>query len=607
MPSINEISISSASQMTADIFTNQLILDRVFSYLSSKDVLALSRTRRCVNTMAKSYFRRALNINRRLARFFPNPAAFRALQSRSAATIAPALNFDDSYRGDRLELHVHRPHLVEIGNFLFAAGYAFVPMGRQSPDFEAGTSQLMRFLAPTAKRLDDMAGPVFDTFSFRKASGEGEADVVVQINVNRVTNSAAFRHINLAGASRIPQQSISLHHSESPINYFQFSETWVADPISLMISVPNMVGFVANPSTRGTIQIFWTSFSAIFICIWTSLHPAIPIPESMRSEDFVRKDLEHNKFALACVTLIFPESALAGIVADYMYATHIVQDVNSAIPECEWTMTDAYFAIMDGYHYQDKAITAPQILDHMQHGRLGVMRSNAASIMDRSKTGTLQKILACAQVVWLLLQCFVRRIVHLPMSSLEMGAAGYSIVALLAFGLQWNKPKDVGLPITLDPVPSRKSPDRARVAMSSPAGSRPQIWRKRSEGRADGTGTTTKQAWYGWEITFAVQGIACLVFGGWYFLAWNFSFPTVAELHAWRVACVLNIVPGFLASLIIICAGDQAEYRNVAALTLSRVHMASRLMLLVMMFIGLRRLPEGVFMTIGWTTLIPHI
>ncbi|KAA1473490.1 hypothetical protein DENSPDRAFT_277854 [Dentipellis sp. KUC8613] len=216
-----------------------------------------------------------------------------------------------------------------------------------------------------------------------------------------------------------------------------------------MTSVPDMVGFVANPSTRGTIQIFWTCFSTIFICVWTSLHPAVPIPESMRSEDFVREDLEHNKYALAFLTLFFPESALAGIVADYIYATHIVEDVNSEIPKCNWNMTDAYFAIMDGYHFEGKVIKARQILECMRDGRLGVMPSNVESIMDRSKTGSLQRIFACAQVAWLLLQCLTRRIVHLPMSALEMGSAGYSIVALLAFGLQWSKPKDVRLPTTL--------------------------------------------------------------------------------------------------------------------------------------------------------------
>ncbi|TFY51858.1 hypothetical protein EVG20_g10806 [Dentipellis fragilis] len=106
------------------------------------------------------------------------------------------------------------------------------------------------------------------------------------------------------------------------------------------------------------------------------------------------------------------------------------------------------------------------------------------------------------------------------------------------------------------------------------------------------------------SVVYLVLAIGSPVYGVWHCLAWNFSFPSRAEMWLWRVDSVLCVTVGTVVLLLF------WHYReNVAPwiTVLLFVHVASRVVIVVEMFVGLRSLPPGVFETVQWTTFIPHI
>ncbi|TFY52951.1 hypothetical protein EVG20_g10329, partial [Dentipellis fragilis] len=165
-----------------------------------------------------------------------------------------------------------------------------------------------------------------------------------------------------------------------------------------------------------------------------------------------------------------PSSSASGLIlafaiADYLEARGIVQEINAEFPACAWTIMDAYFEIMDGFVYDGKVIRHFQILELMQEGEIDLVRSDSLGIGDRSKADGIAKLIACVQIVWLMLQCLARAIKHMPLSTLELGTVGYAFVAILIYGLQWQKPKDVRMPIVLQRrKTSRRRTSRRRTA-----------------------------------------------------------------------------------------------------------------------------------------------
>ena len=68
---------------------------------------------------------------------------------------------------------------------------------------------------------------------------------------------------------------------------------------------------------------------------------------------------------------------------------------------------------------------------------------------DKSEASGVAKTLVCIQASWFCLQCFARIGQRLPISLLELNTFGHSICALLVYCLWWDKPLDIGEPISL--------------------------------------------------------------------------------------------------------------------------------------------------------------
>ncbi|KAA1473466.1 hypothetical protein DENSPDRAFT_839935 [Dentipellis sp. KUC8613] len=277
--------------------------------------------------------------------------------------------------------------------------------------------------------------------------------------------------------------------------------------------------------------------------------------------------------------------------------------------DCSWKMTDGYFAVMYGYIYEGKAVSAARVLELMKNKHIEPIPSNIEALRDRSKTDSLGKALACLQITWLMVQCLARTIKHLPMSTLEIGTVGYAFITIAAYIIQWYKPKDIQIPTVLHRGPDAPQPDTRQNGTSqfSAESRRPEMAFLRF-GMA-------------YRIEVFVLVITCLLFGGWHCIAWNFTFPTFAELWMWRVCSILSAVPALVfVALIPFFNRDTSTSNDSDSQSDSdsdgpstvlynwlAVYLLCRGIVLGLMFIGLRSLPAAVFETIDWTTFFPHL
>lgn len=124
------------------IFSDREISSYLFSHLSPKEFLRISRTCKEGKVAVSAYFVKAFDVNARLERFFSNPLAFRFVQAQTSTLISGsfALQFFDrtSYVSSDLDLYLHLEHRRTMGRWLLhEAGYSFSPYRGQEQDFES--------------------------------------------------------------------------------------------------------------------------------------------------------------------------------------------------------------------------------------------------------------------------------------------------------------------------------------------------------------------------------------------------------------------------------------------------------------------------------------
>ncbi|KAJ7591813.1 hypothetical protein C8J56DRAFT_931787 [Mycena floridula] len=112
--------------------------DLLFSCLSKKDLITISKLNSVGLSMIKGYQKRAYQVNKILSRYFSSAGwvdRFRWLQARTGLIISgsTALQFFDRtvYEDSDMDLYVHESSSREVSHFLIEAGYTFVPRASQ--------------------------------------------------------------------------------------------------------------------------------------------------------------------------------------------------------------------------------------------------------------------------------------------------------------------------------------------------------------------------------------------------------------------------------------------------------------------------------------------
>lgn len=245
--------------------------------------------------------------------------------------------------------------------------------------------------------------------------------------------------------------------------------------------------------------------------------------------------------------------------------------------------------------------------------KMGIIDSlpilSADELKDQSKGDSLVKSLTLLQVTWLAIQLLVRAVERLPASQLEIGTLGFSICAFITYVFLFNKPQDVGTP-------------RYHVATRAPSA------HELIELAATGPEMTYDFPCGPWFITDTIpsSSVACsqklvtisatigaILFGSVHCIAWNFEFPTEAEMYLWRAAALASIVtPIIIVTMIArnLTIGVGCSLRhdciNISYLILFSLYTIARLCLIVEMFRSLFYLPPRAFLS-TWTSDVPHI
>jgi len=204
----------------------------------------------------------------------------------------------------------------------------------------------------------------------------------------------------------------------------------------------------------------------------------------------------------------------------------------------------------------------------------------------------------------------------------------------MMYGIWFKKPTGVRDPTVMDSSLGRKLLDktdlewRSQLKLVSP--------RMVNYTGRDLNSTSTEQQWVLVLVTF----IVCLAYGGVHAAAWNFEFPSELEQLLWRVSSV-TIMAGSFAVSVWSCGLSDAFRPDVTTrsfimerfrtLKYSRavgdrksnklnfvyamfivtflsipIVVCARVAIVIESFISLRHVPEGAYVSVGWTNYIPH-
>ena len=105
-------------------------------------------------------------------------------------------------------------------------------------------------------------------------------------------------------------------------------------------------------------------------------------------------------------------------------------------------------------------------------------------------------------------------------------------------------------------------------------------------------------------------------FGVIHCIAWHFTFLTHTKLSMWRVSNVIITALPVYVPMVLFLGDEQGNmgFENFSLTVLifgglsgGILYIIAWAVTLVLVFTSLRDLPAGVYMTVHWTTFIPHV
>ncbi|KIM99370.1 hypothetical protein OIDMADRAFT_166975 [Oidiodendron maius Zn] len=229
-------------------------------------------------------------------------------------------------------------------------------------------------------------------------------------------------------------------------------------------------------------------------------------------------------------------------------------------------------------------------------------RISKKEINDKSKGDGFAKAITIGQIGWTIIQVCVRGTKGLAIAQLEIAVIAFSSCAIRIYAMQWLRPKDVGVPITLiqydGPIPPKVldllhelKQDREREGLNI-TNSAPYVENDRLS-------------------NLAVGGLylGCLVFGAPHIGAWNLEFPTHIEQTIWRVTSLYCTCVGILLLILQFkeeLSGVQDRLILWAFGILILLYVVARLFLLVEIFRTLFFLPASGYVS-TWAVNLPFV
>jgi hypothetical protein len=268
-------------------------------------------------------------------------------------------------------------------------------------------------------------------------------------------------------------------------------------------------------------------------------------------------------------------------------------------------------------------------------------------INDKSKSDSLVRAITVIQITWMVIQIIVRAFRSLAISQLEISVIAFATCAIIIYGINWEKPKAVQVPITIISYPGPFPKDTMNIVKGDrnaadsffrgliflletlvtclAASDRTGKW---PLGKPIPNLYNRDVPWINRIMGMSDLGISqgdlfglflgTTVFGAMHIAAWNFVFPTPVESLLWKIAAVLCTTMGLVFGVAIgTWIGFHSDssgdiYNIVRGITLSLImvvplsYVVCRLFLVVETFRCLCFLPPSAYIA-TWATNVPHI
>jgi hypothetical protein len=350
--------------------------------------------------------------------------------------------------------------------------------------------------------------------------------------------------------------------------------------IAILRSAPSsdsqqkLVKWQPEPPRRGTLSILSSSMVTTVACAWSIQY--LNIPASWDSA----RDIRWRKIFWFALTILVPEMALAHAIVDRAVAVTSLQELQGARIEAEdqgmkWTLTHSYYANMGGLRIEPaRAINTRQFI-YLYSKKLIISASPQISeqeIKDKSKPDYFAKGVAAIQI-FRLVQSLVRRARGgLAIPQLEIFILAFAVCAIATNGFSRHK---------LQGLDTSTIIKLARTFQHEEAAAFNDMQFKRLSYGLTGSLSVPHRPWFsshlangGIELPKGDLQPACLwltvlliLFGTIHLSAWNFTFPTLAERIAWRIASLtMTILPIFPILALLIAKPSSAIREEIEKL-----------------------------------------
>ena len=201
-------------------------------------------------------------------------------------------------------------------------------------------------------------------------------------------------------------------------------------------------GWTPDPDGRGTLGLFRSCLSTLFICVWATLHQNIPSRRDTPVTILLRR------LKLTFVTALAPEMVTAGAFMQWLSAKKFARRM-AKLGFSKYNETHGFYANMGGivvmrtghlksswedsttYECYAGPVDAIGLSTLVQHGLIPHSTDlSTKAINDKSKADWFVKALACVQALWAVLQCNGRALQGLPISTLELSTIAFVATAL---------------------------------------------------------------------------------------------------------------------------------------------------------------------------------
>ncbi|OLN82043.1 hypothetical protein CCHL11_08676 [Colletotrichum chlorophyti] len=234
---------------------------------------------------------------------------------------------------------------------------------------------------------------------------------------------------------------------------------------SMALGTTKAASWVDSPTVRGSMDILQTCIVTLIACVYTVLHLNIPAKDGPYAGIL-------DKIKWVFLAIVLPETVLMVALSQLFEARSLKLELgklsakDSALPQFD--LQFCFFVVMGGFQVPlddiqpgpqlswidrqyDRLPLSPQgFLKLIEHGGFDEETMlKAPRLGDRSKANVFQKALVLTQVLWMAIQCAVRKAQGLPVTLLEIHTLVHVVCTVVLYAVWFYKPLDMGHPEVL--------------------------------------------------------------------------------------------------------------------------------------------------------------